>query len=261
MLRPAATARRVSPQALSAPVAPRFWGVRRRLTGPCMMAVSPGSEDGDAAAGDGGDGGAEEGGADAGAGGERKEGASAEDASTEAEVDIDMADDEKEEDLAPLSLLAQGDSLPLSYRSDNGTRESEFFVGDENEHINPYYDVVRRLSPTELIGRFMRTSSPKVIHAYIYKMLLTAVAVLYEYRREEMPYVQTKQSIAVSRIDFYIFIRNYTRCQTAVGNRTAISCLQKPFSPLHLPCVAQKNVCTPQDPVLQTFLRWYAGSA
>ena len=160
MLRPAATARRVSPQALSTPVAPRFWGVRRRLTGPCMMAVSPGSEDGEAAAGGGGDGEAEEGGADAGAGGERKEDASAEDAAIEAEVD--MADDETEEDLAPLSLLAQGDSLPLSYRSDNGTRESEFFVGDENEHVNPYYDVVRRLSPTELIGRFMRTSSPKV---------------------------------------------------------------------------------------------------
>lgn len=63
---------------------------------------------------------------------------------------------------APLSLLSQGDSLPLSYRSDNGTRESEFFVGDEKENVNPYYDVVRRLSPTELIGRFMRTSSPRV---------------------------------------------------------------------------------------------------
>lgn len=128
-----------------------------------MMAVSPGSEDGDAAARGGGDGEAEEGGADAGAGGERKQDASAEDAAIEAEVD--MADDETEEDLAPLSLLAQGDSLPLSYRSDNGTRESEFFVGDENEHVNPYYDVVRRLSPTELIGRFMRTSSPKVCNS------------------------------------------------------------------------------------------------
>ena len=70
------------------------------------------------------------------------------------------ADDDHED--APLSLLSQGDSLPLSYRSDNGTRESEFFVGDEQEKVNPYYDVVRRLSPTELIGRFMRTASPRV---------------------------------------------------------------------------------------------------
>lgn len=164
MLRPAATARRVSPQAVSTPAAPRFWGVRRRLTGPCMMAVSPGSEDGNTASGDGGDGEAEEGGVDAGAGGERKDAAPGEDdAATQAEAGIDMAGDEREEDLAPLSLLAQGDSLPLSYRSDNGTRESEFFVGEENERINPYYDVVRRLSPTELIGRFMRTSSPKVM--------------------------------------------------------------------------------------------------
>lgn len=127
-----------------------------------MMSVSPGNEDGEAAAGEGGDGGAEEGGADAGAGGEKKEEVPAEDDDAAIEAEVDMAEEEKGEDLAPLSLLAQGDSLPLSYRSDNGTRESEFFVGDENERVNPYYDVVRRLSPTELIGRFMRTSSPKV---------------------------------------------------------------------------------------------------
>lgn len=64
---------------------------------------------------------------------------------------------------AGLKLLAQGDSLPLSYRSDNGTRESEFYLEPgEKENINPYYDVVRRLSPTELIGRFMRSASPRV---------------------------------------------------------------------------------------------------
>lgn len=126
------------------------------------MAASPGSQDGNVAAGDGGDGEAEESGADAGAGGERKEGIPSEDAGAEVEADMAEEEEGKEEDLAPLSLLAQGDSLPLSYRSDNGTRESEFFVGDENENINPYYDVVRRLSPTELIGRFMKTSSPKV---------------------------------------------------------------------------------------------------
>lgn len=124
------------------------------------MAISPGDEDSDAVAGDGddvGDGEAEEGGADAGAGGERTEATPIpedDQADGIGTADIDEA--------GPLSLLAQGDSLPLSYRSDNGTRESEFFVGDENEHVNPYYDVVRRLSPTELIGRFMKTSSPKV---------------------------------------------------------------------------------------------------
>lgn len=61
-----------------------------------------------------------------------------------------------------LELLAKGDSLPISWRSDNGTRESEFYEPGEKETLNPYYDVVRRLSPTELIGRFMRTSSPRV---------------------------------------------------------------------------------------------------
>ena len=66
-------------------------------------------------------------------------------------------------EVVPLKLISRGDTLPISYRSDNGTRESEFYVGDdERENVNPYYDVVRRLSPTELIGRFMRTSSPRV---------------------------------------------------------------------------------------------------
>ncbi|CAM9098566.1 unnamed protein product, partial [Hapterophycus canaliculatus] len=86
----------------------------------------------------------------------------------EAGEDADAGEDvdgQPDEVVAPLSLLEQGDSLPLSYRSDNGTRESEFFIGDDNENINPYYDVVRRLSPTELIGRFMKTSSPKVQEA------------------------------------------------------------------------------------------------
>lgn len=83
----------------------------------------------------------------------------AKEAAKDPKVEMEEQDDV---DVAPLSLLAHGDSLPLSYRSDNGTRESEFFVGDENERVNPYYDVVRRLSPTELIGRFMKTSSPKV---------------------------------------------------------------------------------------------------
>ncbi|CAM9869635.1 unnamed protein product, partial [Discosporangium mesarthrocarpum] len=62
--------------------------------------------------------------------------------------------------------LRPGDSLPLSYRSDNGTRESEFYLDEfEKENINPYFDVVRRLSPTELIGRFMRTANPRVQEA------------------------------------------------------------------------------------------------
>lgn len=128
-----------------------------------MASISPGEEDGDASDGDAGD---EEDSADAGLGGEGVDEASADKEQEVNEVEATpfyggRADDDSDED-APLSLLSQGDTLPLSYRSDNGTRESEFFVGDEQEKVNPYYDVVRRLSPTELIGRFMRTSSPRV---------------------------------------------------------------------------------------------------
>ena len=131
-----------------------------------MMATSPGDEDSDAMAGGGDvDGDSESDGAGAGAGadGGKNEEMPNPDVDAAEDPEVEMEDqDQDQDDVAPLSLLALGDSLPLSYRSDNGTRESEFFVGDENEHVNPYYDVVRRLSPTELIGRFMKTSSPKV---------------------------------------------------------------------------------------------------
>jgi len=132
-----------------------------------MMAAPPGDQDSDAMA-EGGD-----------IDGESEaDGAAAKEETANSDLDDDAAEDpevEIEDDVAPLSLLAQGDSLPLSYRSDNGTRESEFFVGDENEHVNPYYDVVRRLSPTELIGRFMKTSSPKVRKMNISSRACTAV--------------------------------------------------------------------------------------
>lgn len=76
--------------------------------------------------------------------------------------EIVRSDETTVNDIRPFSLVSRGDSLPVSYRSDNGTRESEFFIGMENEKVNPYFDVVRRLSPTELIGTFMKTSSPRV---------------------------------------------------------------------------------------------------
>ncbi|CAM9416867.1 unnamed protein product [Ectocarpus sp. 12 AP-2014] len=167
---PSAARRRLSEQAVAltrattaTTTASTCWGIRRRSVGPCMMSTSPGDQDSDAAAEDEGadaesNAEGEQGGADAGAGGEMK-------AQDDEVIGFGIGDTAGDDDIAPLSLLAQGDSLPLSYRSDNGTRESEFFVGDENENVNPYYDVVRRLSPTELIGRFMKTSSPKVQEA------------------------------------------------------------------------------------------------
>lgn len=153
------------------------------------MSTSPGDQDSDAAAeGEGADAesnaGGEQGGADAGAGGERKEATKGQDDEV---IEFGMGDTAEDDDIAPLSLLAQGDSLPLSYRSDNGTRESEFFVGDDNEHINPYYDVVRRLSPTELIGRFMKTSSPKVRKRNTLVLQYLLLLLLYPYHTCSLP--------------------------------------------------------------------------
>uniref|UniRef100_A0A7S2XZ97 Uncharacterized protein n=1 Tax=Fibrocapsa japonica TaxID=94617 RepID=A0A7S2XZ97_9STRA len=58
--------------------------------------------------------------------------------------------------------LGEG-SVALSYRSDNGTRDAEFyFSGEMKDKINPYVDVITRLSPGELIGRFVRSAPPRV---------------------------------------------------------------------------------------------------
>lgn len=69
---------------------------------------------------------------------------------------------------------ARGDSLPLSYRSDNGTRDAEFTIEDKNgttalslpaEETNVYYRMVAALSPKEIIGRFAATAPDRVQEA------------------------------------------------------------------------------------------------
>ncbi len=65
--------------------------------------------------------------------------------------------------IQPVSLECQSS---LAYRSDNGTRDDEFFLDNEDpQTLNRYYEIVRRLSPSELIGRFMRTANPRVHEA------------------------------------------------------------------------------------------------
>ncbi len=65
--------------------------------------------------------------------------------------------------IQPVSLEYQSS---LAYRSDNGTRDDEFFLDDEDpKTLNRYYEIVRRLSPSELIRHFMRTANPRVHEA------------------------------------------------------------------------------------------------
>jgi len=53
--------------------------------------------------------------------------------------------------------------MSLAFRSDNGTRQSEFYLpGEDPNNMNPYVDIVRRLNPGEMIGRFMRTAPVNV---------------------------------------------------------------------------------------------------
>ncbi|CAM9652254.1 unnamed protein product [Sphacelaria rigidula] len=100
------------------------------------------------------------------AGGESETTAGETDATTEEDVaEVTRFSADGTEELSKLKLIDQDVKLPISWRSDNGTRDSEFYDPGEKGTLNPYYDVVRRLSPTELIGRFMRTAPPRVQEA------------------------------------------------------------------------------------------------
>ncbi len=54
--------------------------------------------------------------------------------------------------------------MPLSfYRSDNGTRNSEFWDGDAAEEIdNQYFQIISTLTPGEMVGQFVKSASPRV---------------------------------------------------------------------------------------------------
>eukprot|EP00960_Hanusia_phi_P038737 753572-Hanusia_phi.AAC.8 len=58
----------------------------------------------------------------------------------------------------------RGNSLPLFYRSDNGTRDSEFrgIQSRDEGPINPYVEMLESISPGEMVGQFMTTASPRV---------------------------------------------------------------------------------------------------
>lgn len=66
--------------------------------------------------------------------------------------------------------------VPLSYRSDNGTRDSEFNIDGET---NKYYQLVAMLSPKEIIGRFAEMAPQRVqdaVRATIYGLLGNAAS-------------------------------------------------------------------------------------
>jgi len=68
----------------------------------------------------------------------------------------------------------EADSLPISFRSDNGTRDSEWTLeprkGKDGDVVpfgedNPYFQFVASLTPNEIIGRFAATAPPRVQEA------------------------------------------------------------------------------------------------
>jgi hypothetical protein len=53
--------------------------------------------------------------------------------------------------------------MPLAfYRSDNGTRDSEFSDKNDESPDNPYFQMISTLAPGEMVGQFMKTASPRV---------------------------------------------------------------------------------------------------
>ncbi len=66
-------------------------------------------------------------------------------------------------------------------RSDNGTRDSEFWV--DRSSGNPFYEVISALTPGELVGQFINSASPRV-QASLYAIY----TFLHEIRCDSMVY-------------------------------------------------------------------------
>ncbi len=58
----------------------------------------------------------------------------------------------------------ESQDIPLAfYRSDNGTRNSEFSdEGAEDLLKNQYFQIISALAPGEIVGQFFKTASPRV---------------------------------------------------------------------------------------------------
>ena len=58
----------------------------------------------------------------------------------------------------------ESQDMPLAfYRSDNGTRNSEFWDEDAQNAINnQYFQMVSTLAPGEIVGQFLKSASPRV---------------------------------------------------------------------------------------------------
>lgn len=86
------------------------------------------------------------------------------------------------------------ESLPLSFRTDNGTRDSEWMLesgGTDSSAIatgggvqaSPFFDIVSQLSPSELIGRFAKTS-PKYVQEAVRTTILGLLGSIGKYAFE-----------------------------------------------------------------------------
>ena len=79
--------------------------------------------------------------------------------------------------------------LPLSYRTDNGSRDSEFYLEPLNETTaiekvpHPFFDIVAQLSPSELTSRFARTA-PKYVQDAVRTTILGLLGSIGKYAFE-----------------------------------------------------------------------------
>jgi hypothetical protein len=66
--------------------------------------------------------------------------------------------------------------MPLAfYRSDNGTRNSEFWEeGAEKQIDNEFFQIISTLTPGDMVGQFIKTASPRVQASFCDELQLFA---------------------------------------------------------------------------------------
>ena len=82
--------------------------------------------------------------------------------------------------------------LPLSYRTDNGSRDSEFYLEPLGSNAtaaaiekapNPFFDIVAQLSPSELTSRFVSTA-PEYVQGAVRTTILGLLGSIGKYAFE-----------------------------------------------------------------------------
>lgn len=108
----------------------------------------------------------------------------------------------------PSSKDGQERDMPLVfYRSDNGTRNSEFWDdGAEKQIDNQFFQMISTLTPGEMVGQFIKTASPRV-QAAVKKTIMNMLGTLRSSPSFDSNVITTQRALASMMFQMEMTVR------------------------------------------------------